>query len=203
MSFSLRHASLAACLAAVAACAGAAPRSPPPEHPAPAAASTTSITAGAGVREPAAAPGRAPPWRTYVPERCRDREGNPTKGCRTRRIVTTSTSIEILAPVTFVDNTAEPSPASHRTIEAVARALLDNPSILVLEVRGHSDSLLHPADRAELSSKRAEAVAALLISHGVAPARVTTYGASDSELRYPADDARNRRVEFIILARDE
>jgi outer membrane protein OmpA-like peptidoglycan-associated protein len=196
MSFSLRHASLAACLAAVAACAGAAPLSQLPEPPAPA-------LADADAREREPAPSRTEPWRTYVPERCRDPEGNPTKGCRARRVITTSTSIEILEPIAFVDNTAEPTPGAHRTIAAVARMLLENPSILEIEVRGHSDSLLHPADRAELARKRAEAVAAQIVSHGVAPARVTTYGASDTELRYPADDARNRRVEFLILARDE
>jgi outer membrane protein OmpA-like peptidoglycan-associated protein len=153
--------------------------------------------------EPAPAPSRAETWRTYVPERCRDVEGNLTAGCRGRRVITTSTSIEILEPIGFADNTAEPTPASHRTIAAVARLLIENPSILTIEVRGHSDSLLHPADRAELARRRAEAVAALIVAHGVAPERLSTYGASDSELRYPADDARNRRVEFVILARDE
>jgi hypothetical protein len=103
----------------------------------------------------------------------------------------------------LVGNTAEMAPGSHRMAQAIARSLISNPSILVLEVRGHSDSLLHPADRADLARQRAEVVAAHIIAQGVDPARLTTYGASDSELRYPADDPRNRRVEFIILARDE
>lgn len=152
-------------------------------------------------------PGPAAPaseeWRTYVPERCRGVNGGATEGCRTRRIVTTSTSIEILEPVGFVDNTAQPTPASYRTIAAVARTLLDNPSILLLEVRGHSDSLLHPAERAELARRRAEVVAEHLVAEGVDAARLTTYGASDDELLFPSDDPRNRRVDFVILERDE
>jgi outer membrane protein OmpA-like peptidoglycan-associated protein len=70
-------------------------------------------------------------------------------------------------------------------------------------VRGHSDSLLHPEERAELARMRAEVVAAELVAQGVDPVRLATYGASDSELHYPADDPRNRRVEFVILARDD
>jgi len=187
---SVRRATLAACLAALAACAGA----PPPV------ARPTSEPAAAAAQAPAPA---EPEWRTYVPERCREPEEGSPGSCHPRRIVATSSSIEILEPIAFVDNTAEPTPGSYRMIDAVARSLLDNPSILLLEVRGHSDSLLHPADRADLARKRAEVVAAALVSHGVDPSRVTTYGASDSELIYPADDARNRRVEFLIVARDE
>lgn len=187
MASSLRRALLAACLAAPLAACVAVP--PSPEHPDPSAA------------EPADTVERAEPGaRTYVPARCRQ-AGGPD--CRSRRVVVTSTDLELLEPVAFVDNTAELTPGSYHTIEAVARSLLDNPSILVLEVRGHSDSLLHPADRAELSRKRAEVVAAYIVAQGVDPDRVTTYGASDSELRYPADDPRNRRVEFLIVARDE
>jgi outer membrane protein OmpA-like peptidoglycan-associated protein len=185
------RASLAVALAAsLAACGGPAAVAPRAELPAPAA--------------PAPATTPAPPeWQTYVPERCRDGEENPAPDCRPRRIVVTSTDIEILEPVAFVDNTAELTPGSYRTIAAVARSLIANPSILLLEVRGHSDSLLHPADRADLARKRAEVAAAYLVSQSVDPARVTTYGASDSELLYPADDPRNRRVEFVIVARDE
>jgi len=190
MARSLLHGSLAG-LVALAACAGPAAVAPEPESAAPIR------------RARATAPAPAPAWQTYVPERCRDPEGNATPSCRPRRVVVTSTDLEILEPIAFVDNTAELTPGSHRMIAAVAQSLLSNPSILLLEVRGHSDSLLHPADRADLARRRAEVVAAQLIAHGVEPSRVATYGASDSELHYPADDARNRRVEFIIVARDE
>lgn len=164
---------------------------PPPDRPRPA----PKVAAPAPAPEPA--------WRDYVPERCRDEEGNAVSGCRTRRVVTTSSSIEILDQITFIGNTAELSPTSYRTLDHVAQTLIANPSILELEVRGHSDSLLHPTERAELARKRAEVVAAYLVAHGVAASRVTTYGASDSEPLYPPDDIRNRRVELLIVARDD
>jgi outer membrane protein OmpA-like peptidoglycan-associated protein len=175
-----------ACGALLAACL----TTPPPPVTSPQTAPPSP--AGAGSAEAA--------WDTYVPERCRDQAA---EGCPPRRIVTTESSIEIFDPISFVGNTAEIAPTSNRMIEAVARSLIGNPDLLVVEVRGHSDSLLHPEERAELARKRAEVVAAQLIAHGVAPERLTTYGASDSELLYPAGDPRNRRVEFMILARDE
>lgn len=187
----LRYATLAVCLAACAGPAAVAPRPEPPAERAPSAAPAPARD-GDGDR-----------WRTYVPPRCRDGEDRPKEGCRRRRVVVTTTDIEILEPIAFVGNTAEMTPGSHRVADAVARCLIGNPSILMLEVRGHSDSLLHPADRADLARQRAEVVAAYIIAQGVDPARITTYGASDSELHYPADDPRNRRVEFLILARDE
>jgi outer membrane protein OmpA-like peptidoglycan-associated protein len=70
-------------------------------------------------------------------------------------------------------------------------------------VRGHSDSLLHPEERAELARRRAEVIAERLVAEGVDAGRLTTYGASDGELLFPADDPRNRRVDFVILERDE
>ncbi|HSK03658.1 MAG TPA: OmpA family protein [Kofleriaceae bacterium] len=183
---------LAACLAAsLAACAGATAFAPPPAPVGP-----------SGPAKGADSPSEDG-WRTYVPERCRDRDEQPRPGCRTRRVVVTETDVEILEPVAFVGNTAELTAGSHRTVEVVAQTLLADPGILVLEVRGHSDSLLHPEERAELARQRAEVVAAEIVGQGVDPARVTTYGASDSELIYPADDPRNRRVEFLIVARDE
>jgi OOP family OmpA-OmpF porin len=204
---SLGRAALAAAAAWLAACGAppAAPRSP--VDPAEAAAASDPAEAAAASAPDAPDRGEhaadALPWRTYVPERCRDGSPPSPEGCRTRRIVVTSTDIEILSPIAFVDNTAELAPSSDRIIDSVARSLINNPSILVIEVRGHSDSLLHPADRADLARKRADVVAARLVAQGVDPTRVTTYGASDSELAYPADDPRNRRVEFLIVARDE
>jgi outer membrane protein OmpA-like peptidoglycan-associated protein len=128
---------LAACLAAsLAACAGVTAFGPPPASPEPAApADDPDAPSDDG-------------WRTYVPERCRDRDDSPRPGCRTRRVVVTETDVEILEPVAFVDNTAELTAGSHRTVEIIAQTLLADPSILVLEVRGHSDSLLHPEERA-------------------------------------------------------
>ena len=156
-----------------------------------------------GVAPRAAVPAHDAAWHEYVPERCRGEEGHAAPGCRTRRIVTTTTSIELLDLIEFAGNTAELAPPSYRTLDHVAATLIANPSILAIEVRGHSDSLLHPTERAELARQRAEVVVAYLVARGVAASRLTTYGASDSERLYPPDDIRNRRVELLIVARDD
>jgi outer membrane protein OmpA-like peptidoglycan-associated protein len=158
--------------------------------------STASVTPGSSDAARA-------PRRSRVADRCLDAAGRTKADCRRSRVVTVSTSIEILEPVSFIGNTAELDPASYRTIAAVAQSLLSNPSILLLEVRGHSDSSEHPELRAELAQRRAEVVADYIVAQGVDASRVSTYGASDDEPLYARNDIRNRRVEFLIVQRDD
>jgi len=121
---------------------------------------------------------------------------------RRERQVISEASIEILDQITFVDNTAELTKESTPILEALARTLNGNPSIVLVEVRGHSDSREDRVTRAELSVKRAEAVVAFLVAQQVEPARLTAYGASDSEPLSTTNDELNRRVELVILDRD-
>lgn len=123
----------------------------------------------------------------------------PTAG----RTVVTETSIEMLDPISFVGNTAEVAPGSQRVIAAIAETLKGNPSIRLVQVRGHSDSTGHPAVRAELAGRRAQAVLDQLVAHGVAADRLEVYGASDSERLYPVADPRNHRVELLVLERND
>lgn len=111
-------------------------------------------------------------------------------GCR-HRIVSTSSSLELLDAVTFSGGTAELAPPSYRTLEHVAHTLIANPSLRVIEVRGHGDAV-------PLAQQRAEVVAAYLRAQGVAAARLVTRGVSEGD-----DDARSRQVEFLILARED
>jgi len=120
---------------------------------------------------------------------------------RARRVISEA-SIEILDPITFVDNTAELTKESTPILEAIARTLNGNPSIVLVEVRGHSDSREDRVTRAELSVQRAEAVVAFLVARQVEPARLTAYGASDTEPLSTTNDELNRRVELVILDRD-
>jgi len=54
-------------------------------------------------------------------ERCRVDGGNPTPGCRARRIITTAVSIDILEPFAFVDNTGHTASLSgYRTVDFLA-----------------------------------------------------------------------------------
>jgi len=120
-----------------------------------------------------------------------------------RRIVVTSTDIEILDTITFVGNTAQLAPASDKILDAIARTMAGNPSILLMQVRGHSDwQEPDRAVRAELAIQRAEAVVDELVARGVARARLEAYGASDDELLSTTDPVANRRIELFILDRD-
>lgn len=120
---------------------------------------------------------------------------------RERRVITES-SIEIYETIRFVGNTAEIAAGSFEMLDAVATTLRGNPSIKLLEVRGHSDwEEPDRVKRAELSVQRAENVIAALVSRGVEPWRLVPYGASDSELLSTTDAAINRRIELVILER--
>ena len=110
--------------------------------------------------------------------------------------MSTSSSIELLDAVAFSGSTAELAPPSYRTLDHVAHTLIANPSLRVIEVRGHGDAV-------PLAQQRAEVVAAYLRAHGVAAARLVTRGVSEGQSRSVGDDARDPQVEFLILAHDE
>jgi outer membrane protein OmpA-like peptidoglycan-associated protein len=118
------------------------------------------------------------------------------------RVVITDTEIEILDNVTFVGNTAQIAPASTKFLDAIANTLDGDPSITLVEIRGHSDwEEPDRAVRAQLSIQRAEAVVAELVARGVEPGRLTTYGASDEEPLSMTDPVLNRRIGVLILER--
>ncbi len=126
-----------------------------------------------------------------------DEHARSTAAPNRRRIVVSDTDIDILDPISFVANTSELAPASTPILDAVAHTLHGNPSITLLEVRGHSDwSEPDPRHRAELSIRRAEAVVAALVDRGIAPARLSAYGASDDELASRTDSSKNRGVDL-------
>lgn len=83
--------------------------------------------------------------------------------------------------------------------------LRDHPEVRV-RVRGHTDSTAEDAYNLDLSRARAQAVVAWLVAHGVDAARLEAEGVGEAE---PIDTnateegrARNRRVEFVIVATD-
>ena len=120
-----------------------------------------------------------------------------------QRRVITETSIEVYETIQFVGNTAQIAEASAPMLDAIARTLQRNPSITLLEIRGHSDwEEPDRVKRAELSIQRADHVVAALIERGVEPERLTAYGASDSEPLSVSDPVVNRRIELRILQRD-
>jgi len=120
---------------------------------------------------------------------------------RERRVIT-ETSIEIYETITFDGNTATISQRSVKMLDALAETLRGNPSIMLLQIRGHSDwEEPDRVRRAELSVMRAENVVTELIRRGIDPARLQAYGASDSEPISQTDPILNRRIDLLILQR--
>jgi outer membrane protein OmpA-like peptidoglycan-associated protein len=84
-----------------------------------------------------------------------------------RHPIVTDTTIEVLDPVRFVGDTAAITPTSGPLLDALARTLIGNPSLEVLEVTVNAQPT-HPG----LAAGRAAAVIAYLVEHGVAASRL-------------------------------
>ena len=78
--------------------------------------------------------------------------------------------------------------------------LINNPELAVTLV-GHSDAVASSSYNRKLSSKRAQAVAELLVQMGVDPAQMEVISRGESELAVEGDseyaNAMNRRVELV------
>jgi outer membrane protein OmpA-like peptidoglycan-associated protein len=86
-------------------------------------------------------------------------------------------------------------------LRALARNLQQYPNTTV-DVIGHTDSDGSAEYNQDLSSRRAQAVAGVLLEAGVAPARVRAYGRGETEPvatnLTPEGRQQNRRVEVVI-----
>jgi outer membrane protein OmpA-like peptidoglycan-associated protein len=95
---------------------------------------------------------------------------------------------------------AEVKPDSKPQIDAIVAFLAANPAINVV-VAGHTDNQGAFDYNVGLSQRRAQAVSRVLSSAGIAPARVTAFGAGMSSPvasnETPEGQGRNRRVEIV------
>jgi outer membrane protein OmpA-like peptidoglycan-associated protein len=89
---------------------------------------------------------------------------------------------------------------SRAVLEKVVETLKQQPKLRV-QVRGHSDRLGSPEHNLELSRRRATAVEAFLIEHGVAADRISIEALGGKEPmdsnNSPVAWARNRRVQVL------
>ena len=119
------------------------------------------------------------------------------------RVVLTASSITITEKVQFQTGKAEILPDSFGLLDEVAKVLVDNPQIQLLQVEGHTDSTGSANINRKLSQQRAESVLNYLSSKGVKKARMTPKGfGPDRPLAGNEDEVgreKNRRVEFNII----
>ena len=130
-----------------------------------------------------------------------DEDGCPDRG----RVVVTDTSIEILDMIYFHAKEDRIKPQSYPILDAVVATLKGNPGITLMEVQGHAAS--GEPDALGLSDRRAGAVRAYLVGHGLDGKRLAAQGYGDSqpidEAKTEAARAKNRRVAFLILKRSD
>jgi len=106
-----------------------------------------------------------------------------------------------LSDIFFDIGAATLKPGAELTLQRVADFLLAEPDRSV-SVEGHADSMGSDAANRQLSQRRADAVAARLITLGVDPRRIRTVGFGESLPVAGNDTAagrqENRRVELVI-----
>ncbi|HMJ10356.1 MAG TPA: OmpA family protein [Polyangiaceae bacterium] len=127
----------------------------------------------------------------------------PKNGCPPAHVE--KRMIQLRERVEFLPGSAALAVSSGAVLRAVLKILNDDPSIHRIEVRAHTDSEGNPDRNKALSQRRADAVVKWLITHGVAPVRLSARGFGDEQ---PIDDnataagrRNNRRIEFAIVER--
>lgn len=141
---------------------------------------------------------------------CPDEAGpanaDPKKnGCPKAMIV--GSTIKINERVEFDTAQATIRTESDALLNAVANIFKEHPEIKKVNVQGHTDNRGTRAYNLRLSKQRAAAVVDWLVRHGIDAGRLTSEGIGPDK---PADTnetaegrQNNRRVEFIIVERDE
>ena len=96
---------------------------------------------------------------------------------------------------------ADLKPESFVELDNVVQFMSVSPTVEI-QIAGHTDNVGSDEDNITLSENRAQAVLNYIISHGIAPSRITSrgYGKSKPEAPNDTEEGRqlNRRVEFTI-----
>jgi OOP family OmpA-OmpF porin len=114
--------------------------------------------------------------------------------------------IEIKEKIQFAFDKAEILPVSDGLLGEVASAIKAHPEIKKLGIHGHTDGEGNDAYNKSLSDKRAQAVKAWLVAHGVEAPRLDPKGFGESkpiaDNATPEGREQNRRVEFLIVEQE-
>jgi outer membrane protein OmpA-like peptidoglycan-associated protein len=122
------------------------------------------------------------------------------------KVIVKDDKIEILDHIQFKAGEATLLPVSEPILDEVAKVLVEHPELTKVSIEGHTDSQDTKKRNKKLSEKRAKAVKAYLVDHGVEAKRLTTKGFGE-DVPIAGNDTpegrfENRRVEFRIVKRD-
>jgi outer membrane protein OmpA-like peptidoglycan-associated protein len=128
---------------------------------------------------------------------------DPQKNGCPARVRIEGRQIRIYEQIKFKTESAEILPESDGVLFEVRDTMNEHPEIRHVRVEGHTDSSGDPRYNKELSQRRAEAVSAWLVRHGVDGGRLSSVGMGEER---PIDTNateqgrhNNRRVEFHIV----
>jgi len=120
-------------------------------------------------------------------------------------VIDTGSTLVTLEGIEFEFDRADIKAISFKVLDAVAKAMADNPEIQLVEVQGHTDEQGNDAYNLDLSNRRAAAVVAYLVGKGVAAQRLESRGYGETQPIDPAHTQaayrKNRRVVFQIKDR--
>jgi len=119
-------------------------------------------------------------------------------------ITNTGSSLVVSLPdgILFPSDSAVVSNQSYQDLQTVAQSLVNHPQTTV-EVVGHTDNTGSAEHNNDLSERRAESVADVLLNGGVPFERIQTFGQGENQPvasnLTEEGKAQNRRVEIVIL----
>ena len=137
------------------------------------------------------------------PRRPGRRSRDPRRNGCPSRVRIEGRQIKISEQIKFRTDSSEILPESDGVLTEVRETLDEHPEIRRVRVEGHTDNTGDPAYNRELSQRRAEAVSAWLVRHGVDGNRLHSVGVGpDRPIDTNATEEgrrNNRRVEFHIV----
>ena len=116
--------------------------------------------------------------------------------------------LQIKGKVFFDLDKATIKEESYLLLLEIARFINERPQITLIEIQGHTDHQGSRSYNIELSQRRAQAVLRFMVNEGsVNPERLLSKGYGPDQPLEPGRDAKaaakNRRVEFVVLKRDQ
>lgn len=119
-----------------------------------------------------------------------DLEGLPTTGLEKAKV----DSGDVLLRLGFTFDSAVVPDVVRARLDGIAAELVNERANVNVEVAGHTDSVGSDAYNQFLSEKRAEAVKAYLVEHGVTANRISVVGYGESQPRDTNDTIEGRRL---------